>query len=141
MKRPKKKRRERLNTSLKNAFLNYSKGNKLLDISTKLSLIENSKIAKKTIERLHWKIELEEQNYYIATNNNDEYNWNDYEATVICLEGKILFNYRGLGKGGSRKALYGPIENEKHRLIFEEEFHRQKNGKNGKKWTRRQSGE
>lgn len=109
----------------RNAFQNYFNGNKLLNISTKLSALENNEITRKTIERLHWKIRIDEQNFFIATNNNDEYDWNDYEITVICLNRRNLFNYRALSKGGSRKALFAPIENEKFKTIFEEEFQRQ----------------
>ncbi len=116
----------------RNAFQNYFNGNKLLNIQTKLSIIQNCKIARKTIERLHWKIRIEGENYFIATYNYDDYDWNDYEITIICLDGKILFNYRGMRKGRPRKALFGPVENEKYRLIFAEEFQRQKTTNNEK---------
>jgi hypothetical protein len=114
-----------------NAFINHFKGNKLLEISTNLSSVENEKIARKTIKRLHWKIKEEKPRYFMATNNN-EYNLLDYEIRIICLDNQILFNYRSVGKGGGLKALNGPIENEKYRLIFAEEFQRQKTTNNEK---------
>ena len=109
-----------------NAIINHFKGNKLLKISTNLSSAENERIGRKTIKRLHWKIEEEKPRYLMATNNN-EYNFLDYEVRIICLDNQILFNYRSVGKGGGLKALNGPIENEKYKQIFAEEFQRQKN--------------
>jgi len=115
-----------------NAIINHFKGNKLLKISTNLSLVENQEITRKTIERLHWKLIEENPQYFMATNNN-EYYFLDYEIRIICLDNLILFNYRSVRKGGGRKALNGPIENGKYRLIFEEEFQRQKNKTNNEK--------
>lgn len=76
--------------------------------------------------RLHWKLKEEEEYYFMATNNNEN-DMLDYEIRVFCLENEILFNYRSVHKGGCNKTLYGPIVNEKYRIIFEEEFQRQNN--------------